>query len=83
MYITVTGVAYDVHHDVLYWTTENRGLVQLSLEGGGTEPIFLKEDLPGAASIGVDYIGQRLYWIEDGMVSGQSEVQSPLCLFFC
>ena len=68
-------MAYDFNHDVLYWTTGKGLVVQLSPKSEDNELTDLQELLTGPASIGVDYIGKRLYWI-DTMTAGQLEVRS-------
>ena len=64
LFTYIPGVAYDFHHNTLYWTTENDRVVQLSLDGESNE-LTNVELSSSLGSIGVDYIGQRLYWIED------------------
>ena len=58
------GVTYDVHRNMIYWTNANGFVVRLSLNGG--EPVHHVVDNP--TSIAVDYIGQRLYWIQPNSV---------------
>ena len=69
-------MAYDINHNVLYWTTGNGLVAQLSPKSEDNELTDLQELLPEPASIGVDYIGKRLYWIENSMTAGQLEVRS-------
>ena len=57
-------MTYDVHRNTIYWTDTNGFVVQLSLSGG--EPAQHVRNEP--TSIAVDYIGQRLYWIEPNSV---------------
>ena len=64
LFTYLPGVAYDFNHNVLYWTTASQRVVQLSLDGEGNEPTDV-ELSSSLGSIGVDYIGQRVYWIED------------------
>ena len=65
MIYTLLGVAYDVHRNRIYWTNNNRVVVQLSLSDGELVQLFRVNE---PTSIAVDYIGQRYYWIEPNSV---------------
>ena len=55
-------MAYDSQRDILYLAVEGH-LAELSF--GSDAPSILVE-VTDASRIAVDYIGQRLYWIESG-----------------
>jgi len=57
-------VAYDSHRNIFYWATAGGATNLLQLTGGST----VSSELPMVAnptSVALDYIGQRLYWIEN------------------
>ena len=60
------GVAYDLYRNTIYWTNSDRVIVQSSLSSG--DSISIREPDGSRTSIAVDYIGQRLYWIESNSV---------------
>ena len=57
-------MTYDVHRNRIYWTNSNGFVVQLSLSSGELVDVVRNDP----TSIAVDYIGQRLYWIEPNSV---------------
>ena len=61
---TTVGVTYDFHRNTLYWTTKSGLLIQLSLDDENPMPRNL-HGLLDPTSVDVDYIYQRLYWIEN------------------
>jgi len=66
MICCLLGVAYDFYRNTIYWTNSNRDIVKSSLSNG--ETVVIGETGDGHTSIAVDYIGQRLYWIESNSV---------------
>jgi len=57
------GVAYDSLRDIFYWAIAGSSTILRQLDSGFTVPLPLSS-VTDATSVAVDYIGQRLYWIE-------------------
>ena len=60
-------MTYDFHRNTIYWTTLNI-VNQLSLNGGNNVSEEVRNGLAQPHSLVVDYIGRRLYWVEDDTV---------------
>ena len=57
-------MAYDSHRNIFYWAIDGGATALRQLTGGSTT----SSELPLVAnptSVALDYIGQRLYWIEN------------------
>lgn len=65
MYGVLLGVAYDSQRDVFYWTTEG-DLQQFTR--GPNPPSSLTTQVTSPVCVTLDYIGQRLFWIENKSV---------------
>ena len=67
--ITITeGVAYDSHRDIFYWSIDGGSTNLRRLTGGSTLPDSQLPSVSFPSSVALDYIGQRLYWIENNGV---------------
>ena len=66
--VTSLGVAYDSHRDIFYWTVAGENTRLRQLTAGSTMPRELPFSVLNPTSVVVDYIGERLYWIEENGV---------------
>ena len=59
------GVAYDSHRDIFYWAIAGNNTNLRQLTAGSAMSQVLPFEVFNPTSVAVDYIGERLYWIED------------------
>ena len=71
--ITTLGVAYDSHRNIFYWAIDGGATRLRQLTGGDTVSSELSL-VANPSSVALDYIGQRLYWIEEIRENGVSLV---------
>ena len=62
------GVAFDSHRNIFYWSIDGGSTDLRQLTGGSTMPLELPSSVSFPTSVALDYIGQRLYWIENNGV---------------
>ena len=71
--LSILGVAYDSHRNIFYWAIDGGATRLRQLTGGDTESSELSL-VANPSSVALDYIGQRLYWIEEIRENGVSLV---------
>ncbi|XP_065906520.1 proto-oncogene tyrosine-protein kinase ROS-like isoform X3 [Dysidea avara] len=59
-----TGVAYDSHRNIFYWAIDG-GATRLQQLTFGATALSELSLVANPSSVALDYIGQRLYWIEN------------------
>ena len=64
-----SAVAHDYHTDTYYWSIQGG---QASIYASGDpSPIYRVRDEPFALEY--DWLGRRLFWVEDGLVVSQTD----------